>query len=294
MEPMKKKEDFEGTRFPFKASIQHRAPYLVIAHWHEHLEFIRVSRGSVTVRIDRETFEAQAGDIFFFNSNQIHSVTTEVDANGNGKGEIQGMVFDKSLLLLAADNPAIRQALSLFGGSNVIRNHYDTKHPLWAELAEAMEKAYDEYTKQELAYEYGILSCIYRVMAPLLRLHQHEPRNGDAEKHAASFRRLQPAIDYMEHHYAGKVQMERVSQTVNLSPYHFSSLFKKVFGLPPIRYLTRIRIEQAKRMLLDSDIPVTDVAEKSGFCNINYFDKVFKEQTGFTPMEYRKRFVPAL
>lgn len=294
MEPMKKVEDFEGTRFPFKASIQHRAPFLVIAHWHEHLEFIRVSRGSVTVRIDRETFEAQAGDIFFFNSNQIHSVTTEVDAHGNGMGEIQGMVFDKSLLLLAADNPEIRQALSLFGGSNVIRNHYDTKHPLWPELADAMEKAYEEYTRQELAYEYGILSCIYRVMAPLLRLHQHEPRNGDAEKHAASFRRLQPAIDYMEHHYAGKVQMERVSQTVNLSPYHFSSLFKKVFGLPPIRYLTRIRIEQAKRMLLDSDIPVTDVAEKSGFCNINYFDKVFKEQTGFTPMEYRKRFVPAL
>ena len=292
MEIMKKKEAFEGTRFPFKIAIQRKAPNLVDAHWHEHLEFILVLRGPITVHIDNETFKAQPGDIYFINSNQIHSATTEVDKQGNGIGEILGMVFDKSILLIVADNLEIRQALSLFGGSNVIRNHYSRTHPLCPELTESMNKAYEEFTHLEMAYEFGILSCVYRMMTPLLRLHQHEPRSGDPDKHAAYYRRLKPAVDYMETHFSGKVYMESVCQTVNMSPYHFSSMFKKVFGIPPIQYLTRVRIDRAKRMLLDRDIPVTEIAERSGFCNINYFDKVFKEQSGFTPIEYRKRFVP--
>jgi AraC-like DNA-binding protein len=293
MEIMKKKETFEGTRFPFKTAIQRKVPDLVKAHWHDHLEFMHVLCGPVTVYIDNETFEAQTDDLYFINSNQIHSVTTEVDEYGIGKGEILGMVFDKSLLLIVADHLEIRQALTLFGGSNVIRNHYDRAHPLWPELAESMSKAYEEYTRLETGYELGILSCVYRMMTPLLRLHQHEPRSGDPDKHAAYYRRLKPAVDYMENHFADKVYMELVCQTVNMSPYHFSSMFKKVFGIPPIQYLTRIRIDQAKRMLVDRDIAVTEIAERSGFCNINYFDKVFKEQSGFTPMEYRKRFVPS-
>ncbi|RKN64072.1 AraC family transcriptional regulator [Paenibacillus ginsengarvi] len=282
----KKKETFEGKRFPFKMSVQQQAPHLVQAHWHEHLEFIRILKEPVTVHIDNETFEAACGDIFFINSNQIHSATTA------GAGILQGMVFDKSLLFLAADNLEIRQAFSLFTGANIVRNYYAPFDPLCPELTDAMTKAYEEYAKQETAYEIGILSCIYRMMTPLLRQFRHDPRSGDPDKHAVYFHRLRPAVDYMERHFAGKVYMDSVCQTVNMSLYHFSSMFKKVFGMPPVQYLTRIRIEQAKRLLVDREIPITEIAERCGFCNINYFDKVFKEQSGFTPKEYRKRFVP--
>ncbi|TNJ65556.1 helix-turn-helix domain-containing protein [Paenibacillus hemerocallicola] len=292
MEIKKKKEIFEGKRFPFKIGMQQHTPHLVRAHWHEHLEFIRIIREPVTLHIDSETFEARKGDIFFINSNQIHSATTWLNERENGNGVILGMVFDKSILFLAADNLQLRQTFSLFNGANVIRNRYSPDDPHWEELAGAMDKAYDEFTGQQPAYEFAILSCLYRMMTPLLRLHQHNPRSGDPDKHAAYYRRLKPALDYMENHYARKVYMESVCQTVNMSPYHFSSMFKKTFGIPPVQYLTRIRVDQAKRLLVDREIPVTEIAERSGFCNINYFDKVFKEQSGFTPMEYRKRFVP--
>lgn len=291
MEVKKKKETFEGKRFPFKMAIQQHVPRLVHAHWHEHLEFIRVLREPVTLQIDSETFETRAGDIYFINSNQIHSANTWPD-DENRLGQILGMVFDKSLLLHVADNLEIRHTLSLFSGSNAIRNRYAPTDPLWPELADAMSKAYDEFTRRETAYEFAILSCVYRLMTPLLRLHRDDWGSGDAGKHAAYFHRLRPAIDYMEQHFARKVYMEDVARAVNMSPYHFTSIFKQVFGIPPVQYLARIRIERAKRMLLERDVPITEIAERSGFCNINYFDKVFKEQNGFTPLEYRKRFVP--
>ncbi|GAA3399730.1 AraC family transcriptional regulator [Paenibacillus hodogayensis] len=290
MEPMKKKEDFEGTPFPFKMSIQQRIPNLVNAHWHEHPEFIRVLKGPVTVQIDSDTFIGSEGDLFFINSNRIHSVMTQAGPDGRG-GEIQGMVFDKSLLLRIADSPNIRHALTQLAASDAVRSRYDGTHPLTAGLLADMEAAYREFTARDLGFELGIAACIYRMMTALLRLHRpHPSAAAAADAYAAYSSRLKPAVDYMESRFAEKVYMEAVCQTVNMSLYHFSSMFKKAFGIPPIQYLTRIRIGQAKRMLVDLELPITEIAERCGFCNINYFDKVFKRQSGFTPLEYRKRF----
>lgn len=291
MEVLKKKETFEGKRFPFKTGLQSHVPHLVRAHWHEHLEFIRILQEPVTLYIDNQTFETKTGDIYFINSNQIHSADTRDTPAGSGL--ILGMVFDKALLYAAADTFELRQAFSAFSGSNTLRNHFPSADPLWPELKDAMDRALEAYDKLETAYELSVLSCIYRMVAPLLRLHRPAPHDGDPEKRALYYHRLRPAVDYMERHFERKVYMEEVCRTVNLSPYHFSTLFKQVFGLPPVQYLTRHRIEQAKRLLIERDIPVTAIAERCGFCNINYFDKVFKEQSGFTPIEYRRRFVPS-
>jgi AraC-like DNA-binding protein len=76
-----------------------------------------------------------------------------------------------------------------------------------------------------------------------------------------------------------------------MSLYYFSSLFKKVFGLPPVQYLIQLRIDHAKRLLLDEERSISEIAELCGFCNINYFDKMFKEKSGFTPKDFRKRYV---
>ncbi|PYI57551.1 hypothetical protein DLM86_00225 [Paenibacillus flagellatus] len=200
------------------------------------------------------------------------------------------MVFDKSLLYIPADRLDIRRALAALDGTNAIDRAFGPDHQVWPELNDAMNKAYDEWMQAGPAYEFGILSCLFRMMTLLLRLYGQEPPNGVPD--ADDSRRLKPAIDYMEKHFARKVYIEAVSRSVNMSPYHFSRLFKRTFGLPPVRYLTRIRVEQAKRLLIRRDMPITEVAERCGFCNLNYFDKVFKEQCGFTPLEYRKRFVP--
>jgi AraC-like DNA-binding protein len=51
---------------------------------------------------------------------------------------------------------------------------------------------------------------------------------------------------------------------------------KKVTGLSPMNYINRYRFEMAKRLLIEQDLTITQIAERTGFCHVNYFDKVLK------------------
>lgn len=282
----KKVESFEGKRFPFKMSIQQGRHLLVTSHWHDHMEFVKILQGPVRFQIDHHSFDAETGEIYFINSCQIHSVTSFPDT----ACAIRGMVFDKTLLY-SLENLEMRHLLSLFLRADKVANQYERSHPLWAMLNAEMDKAYEEYTQAEVGHEYSILASLYRMIVPMLRLYEQDLNSSPPRQYANQYMRLKPAIDYMEAHLSDKVYMETVCETVNMNLYYFSSLFKKVFGMPPVQYLIQLRVNHAKRLLLDEERSITEIAELCGFCNINYFDKVFKEKSGFTPKDFRKRYV---
>lgn len=281
----KKIETFEGKRFPFRMSVQQNRRDLVSVHWHEHIELIKIIRGPVFVQIDQISFQAETDDILFINSCQLHAVRSLAQDCA-----ILGMVFDKALLF-SPEKLEIRHLLSLFLRSNQVAARYGKSHPLWPELQSEMEKAYEEYNRAEIGYEYSILACIYRIMLPILRLHRQDLNHIPPHLYTTQYMRLKPAIAYMEANLAEKVYMEEVGKNVGMSVHSFSTLFKKVFGIPPVQYLTQLRIHRAKQLLVHDELSVSEIAEQCGFCNINYFDKVFKEKSGFTPMDFRKRHV---
>jgi two-component system response regulator YesN len=80
-----------------------------------------------------------------------------------------------------------------------------------------------------------------------------------------------------------------VADIVHLSKNYFSFLFKKQTGLTFIDYLIELRIREAKRLLVQNEKRIYEVAALSGFKDVKYFGKMFKKGTGLTPLEYRKK-----
>lgn len=72
-----------------------------------------------------------------------------------------------------------------------------------------------------------------------------------------------------------------------LSPNNFSQQFKHQFGISPVKYLTSIRIERAKKLLVETQMPVNEVAAQSGFSDISSFQRNFKNSVSVTPTQYR-------
>lgn len=74
-----------------------------------------------------------------------------------------------------------------------------------------------------------------------------------------------------------------------VSEAHFSRSFKAAFGLPPHRYLLTRRIERAKAMLRDTELPIIDIALNTGWASLGTFGRVFRDVTGESPTELRAR-----
>lgn len=95
--------------------------------------------------------------------------------------------------------------------------------------------------------------------------------------------------EYLKKNYMHDISLDTVSRTINFSPFYFSKLFKQHFGTNFIDYLTDIRIETAKEILSDPTKSAKDIGAMVGYTDPNYFAKIFKRKTGFTPTEYRNQ-----
>jgi AraC-like DNA-binding protein len=106
--------------------------------------------------------------------------------------------------------------------------------------------------------------------------------------HEDSFQRVLRARDAIHARYAKAIRLEDLAHEAALSPFHFLRIFRAAFGETPHRYLTRVRIEAAKRLLL-ADAPVTDVCFEVGFQSLGSFSALFARRVGTPPSAFRRR-----
>jgi len=99
---------------------------------------------------------------------------------------------------------------------------------------------------------------------------------------------VKKACDYVEKNYMQEISLSHIAEYVGLSVSHFSALFKQHTNDSFINYLNQIRIQKAKELLLEPDLKIYQVAEIVGFSSVPYFNRVFKNVTGWSPNEYRK------
>jgi transcriptional regulator GlxA family with amidase domain len=102
-------------------------------------------------------------------------------------------------------------------------------------------------------------------------------------------RRLLRAKDRMDAASSEAWPVSRLARVSGVSEAHFARSFKDAFGLPPHRYLLTRRIEQAAALLRDSNLPITEIALIAGWSSLGTFGRTFRDVTGESPSELRRR-----
>lgn len=100
--------------------------------------------------------------------------------------------------------------------------------------------------------------------------------------------KIDAAIFYLQDHYQESPRLEELAGMVHLSVSHFARLFKQYTGMPPHEYLINYRINEAKKMLRGSEMPLGEMAYQLGFADESSFSRSFRKVTGTTPMSFRK------
>ena len=94
-------------------------------------------------------------------------------------------------------------------------------------------------------------------------------------------------LDWISEHYAENISLKSLAQDFGYEYHYFSRLLSREYGINFKQLVNRYRVEEAIHLLESTELPVTEVAMKSGFQSIRNFNHVFKEYTGSTPKEYK-------
>lgn len=98
-------------------------------------------------------------------------------------------------------------------------------------------------------------------------------------------------VEHIEKHLSETLQLAQLAELVQLSPQHVCRAFKQSLGVPPIRYHGSRRIERAKLLLAQADLPVTEIGLILGYSETSSFSAAFRRATGLTPSAYRRGLV---
>ena len=102
--------------------------------------------------------------------------------------------------------------------------------------------------------------------------------------------RLARMMTYIEEHLTDRIELADIADHVGISRTYASAVFKEELGITISEFILRERMIEAKRMLRDTDMTVSSIADRLSFCSQSYFTKNFTAAEGMTPVEYRRQF----
>ena len=149
---------------------------------------------------------------------------------------------------------------------------------------EALRLQITDYILKPVNYEeFGI--CIDNLKISLFQREISENENPEEERAIYGITR------FVQEHSAEDISLSVLSDEFHLNPQYISQLFKNEIGVNFLSYLTNIRMEQAKKLLLTTSLSITEISERSGYKDYRVFTKVFKKSEGITPSQYRRDFL---
>jgi len=158
-----------------------------------------------------------------------------------------------------------------------------------AKLRATLEAIASELDGGDAGWREVIRSLVNQLTVYLLRAHVNAQRSDEIELSRVGIvdRRLRRAIEFMNDNCGRELSLAEIAGAAYLSEFHFSRLFKKITGATPHAYLASLRIERARRLLAESDLPIAEVGAEVGYASQSHFTKIFREATGMTPRAFR-------
>jgi AraC family transcriptional regulator len=245
------------------------------AHSHTTLTVTSVLAGRLEATIGDKHFELHAGEAALTNAGETHAgraFDTEFLSVGMSPGAIDALAFDMGLAAAGAEIVF----MSTFVNDRAIIS-----------TAEALA---DELHARRPGKSIMLESLVRQMGIHLLRSHLTVRRSALIETSRAGpvDRRLRRAVEFMHDNFAQDLPLAEIAGAAYLSEYHFARLFKQIQGVTPHVFLANLRIEHARKLLLETSVSIAEVAAAVGYQSQSHFTKVFKAVTGLTPRAYRE------
>ncbi len=279
--------------FPFHITLFHfkSGHYTPTWNWHERLELTMALDGPLRMGMGDTTVEMAPGDLIIVDNLKLHNVQ---DFPGF-KTRVIVMSFMPEFVY-APGSPSCDYAFLLpfyakrEGHPHVLRGTDEAAGPIYIAMAELL-KYYFKSTDQP-HWQSGCKASFLQILYQLTKRFQaSEVMRAEFVQHRQLAERLARLFEFVRVNYAEKISVEQATQLVHMSQAQFMKVFKKVSGMTFVAHVTRVRINNALRLLRETDLTIAEIAAKTGFSDQSYFDRRFRQAFGKSPREWRKTLI---
>lgn len=254
---------------------------VIPAHWHENFELLYFETGQAIVNCNAKPLSVKAGDLIIINSNDLHSCD-------NSSTKLIYYVIEFNLSFLHSKEIDLCQTkymIPLLQNRILFQNQPLPQYSLFNEI----EQLILESTTKEIGYELSIKSCVYQILALLLRYHTKQTISPSAKKRQQeNLDRLRPILHHLDTYYTEEFTLAELAAKANMSAGYFCRIFKNLTGKTPFEYINHLRLHEASRLLAEGHLNITEIALRVGFSDSNYFSRQFKKYKNCPPSKMLK------
>ena len=162
--------------------------------------------------------------------------------------------------------------------------HFGVRDAFIEDLAARLlgELMFEGYAGRAYVKSVATLLCIH-----LLRVYSNAATSAVGAPPTLSRHKLRLATDYINDNLRSELTVDAIARHVLMGRFRFAHLFKDSTGVAPHQYVTKVRIERAKLLLRETEMPVTAIGREVGYTTQSHFSMVFRRFTGSTPRGYR-------
>lgn len=246
------------------------------AHFHAELEFLYVNKGLVKYCADDIDYIAKPGDVMFINSKVPHYTEALEDRSShsfiqfNEPKSSSGQMRFLAKFLKQDDTPAY-----LFKSDDPDRE----------EIAGYINQIVTGFNHEGIFMDYKITGIIYMIISLLYR--KNILNSNKFNINGEMLQKLAPVFDYIHENYDKELNLLQLSKILNINEQYFCRMFKKTTGSNVTDYINFIRIYNAEK-LMKTKMNISEIAERTGFSSLSYFNKIFKKHKQISPREYKK------
>ena len=253
-------------------------------HWHDEMELIYIKSGSGIITIQSHQYKVKANDILLILPQTVHSI----EGFQNVEMEYFNILFHFSLLSISKEDICYEKYFKpLYHHTKSVSPYLEAdsslNQMLQPHILYLINNRKNRYTDNELMVKSQLFTIMYHI-------NQHSFLTSQTELSLKNnYDTLKDLLLYVQSNYKKNIAIKDAAKICGFSTSHFMKLFKELTGKSFSQYLINYRLEIAAMQLREHNFKIIDIAENTGFHNLSYFTRAFREKYKMTPSEYRKR-----
>lgn len=251
-------------------------------HVHEKYEIYYLASGERYYFIKDRVFHIRRGHLVFINQGELHK-TTDADLPDH-----QRILVYFENKFLETINGSVEALLNFLTQKNFSVIELSLKEQ--AEIESIFKEMNEEILKKALGFEVSLQGLLMKLLVFAAR-HSHEYNEKEYLSDCPRHEKVSDIVKYINLHYNEQLSVSGIAEHFYISQYYLCRTFKETTGYTLVQYINSVRVKEAQKLLEKDRLKMIQIAEKAGFGSVAQFNRVFRDISGCSPLNYRKSLV---